>query len=59
MIVLPPDFIMESKRKKGHMNPVYLLFDRDWGGEDSDGNGVCAFVADGEVVEVGYNDMAF
>ena len=58
-IVISEEYLIESQRDRGIINPVYLLFERDWGGEDLDANGVCAFVADGEVVEVGYNDMAF
>lgn len=40
-------------------NPIYVLFNRDWGGEDLEGNGVAVLVADGEVAEVGYKDIAF
>ena len=40
-------------------NPIYVLFDRDWGGEDSDDNGVAVFIENGEVSEVGYKDIAY
>lgn len=39
-------------------NPVYVLFDRDWGGEDLEDNGVSVGIVDGEVMEVGYKDIA-
>ena len=58
-IQIQPEDCIEDQRDMGFLNPIYLLFDRDWGGDDSDANGVCAFVADGEVVEIGYNDIAF
>lgn len=51
--------------KKEHLmnrrgkNPIYVLFDRDWGGEDYDDNGVAVFIEDGEVSRVGYKDIAF
>lgn len=40
-------------------NPIYVLFNRDWGGEDLDDNGVAVLIEDGEVSEVGYKDIAF
>ena len=46
------------RRSKGR-NPVYVLFNRDWGGKDMDDNGVAVLVADGEVIEVGHKDIAF
>ena len=58
-ILIPSEDTIEYQQDMGSLNPVYLLFDRDWGGGDPDANGVCAFVADGEVVEIGYNDIAF
>lgn len=54
-IVVPEDFIMEIKGE----NAIYLLFSRDWGGEDLDENGVAVLIVDGEVSEVGYKDIAF
>ncbi len=39
-------------------NPVYILFDRDWGGEDTEDNGVAVLIEDGEVMEVGYKYIA-
>ena len=54
-IVIGQEYVMESKGK----NPVYVLFNRDWGGKDMDDNGVAVLVADGEVIEVGHKDIAF
>lgn len=54
-IVIQPEYVMESKGK----NPVYVLFNRDWGGEDTDDNGVAVFIEDGKVTETGYKDIAF
>ena len=54
-IVIDSEYVMESKGK----NPVYILFNRDWGGEDMDDNGVAVLIEDGEVTEVGYKDIAF
>lgn len=38
---------------------IYLLFNRDWGGEDLDCNGVAVRIVNEQVVEVGYKDMAY
>lgn len=54
-IIVPADYIMEDKGE----NPVYVLFDRDWGGEDLEDNGVAVFIEDGEISEVGYKYIAF
>lgn len=54
-IIVPTDYIIE---KKGE-NPIYVLFDRDWGGEDLEDNGVAVLIEDGEVSEVGYKYIAF
>lgn len=54
-IIIPEDYIMEDKGE----NPIYVLFDRDWGGEDLEDNGVAVLIEDGEVSEVGYKDIAF
>lgn len=54
-IIIDSEYVMESKGK----NPVYILFDRDWGGEDLEDNGVAVLIEDGEVTEVGYKDIAF
>ena len=54
-IIIGIEYVMESMGE----NPVYILFDRDWGGDDTDDNGVAVLVADGEVAEVGYKDIAF
>lgn len=40
-------------------NPIYVLFDCDWGGEDYDDNGVAVFIEDGEVSRVSYKDIAY
>ncbi len=54
-IIIESEYVMESKGE----NPVYILFNRDWGGEDMDDNGVAVLIEDGEVTEVGYKDIAF
>lgn len=54
-IIIPSEYIMEGKGE----NPVYLLFSRDWGGEDFEDNGVAVLIEDGEVTEVGYKYIAF
>lgn len=40
-------------------NSVFILFNRDWGGEDTEDNGVAVLIEDGEVIGVGYKDIAF
>ncbi len=57
-ILIPSEDTIEYQQDMGSLNPVYLLFDRDWGGGDPDANGVCTLVANGEVVEIGYIDIA-
>ncbi len=54
-IVVPSDYIMESFGE----TPIYVLFDRDWGGEDLEDNGVAVFIENGEVSEVDYKYIAF
>ncbi len=54
-IVISTEYIMESKGK----DPVYVLFDRDWGGDDGDDNGVAVLIENGEVTEVGYKNIAY
>ena len=54
-IIVESEYVMEDLGE----NPIYVLFNRDWGGEDLEGNGVAVLVADGEVAEVGYKDIAF
>lgn len=54
-IIVPSDYIMEIKGK----NPMYVLFNRDWGGEDLEDNGVAVLIEDGEVSEVDYKYIAF
>ena len=54
-IVIQSEYVMESKGK----NPLYVLFNRDWGGEDIEDNGVAVLIEDGEVTEVGYKCIAF
>ncbi len=49
----------EHLMKRKGKNPIYVLFDCDWGGEDYDDNGVAVFIEDGEVSKVGYKDMAY
>ena len=53
-IIVESEYVMEDLGE----NPIYVLFNRDWGGEDLEGNGVAVLVADGEVAEVGYKDIA-
>lgn len=38
---------------------VYVLFNRDWGGEDYDDNGVAVSIVNECVDEVGYKDIAY
>lgn len=54
-IVVPEDYIMESMGGRG----MYVLFDRDWGGEDFDDNGVAVSIVDETIDEVGYKDIAY
>ena len=54
-IVIESEYVMESKSE----NPLYILFNRDWGGDDTEDNGVAVLIEDGEVTEVGYKDIAF
>lgn len=54
-IIIQEEYLMEMNGE----NPIYVLFDRDWGGEDLDDNGVAVLIEDGEVSEVGYKDIAF
>lgn len=54
-IIIQEEYLMEMHGE----NPIYVLFDRDWGGEDWDDNGVAVLIEDGEVAEVGYKDIAF
>ena len=53
MIVVPADFMQEDGRR------VYLLFNRVWGGEDLDDNGVAVAFLNEEIEEIGYKEMAF
>lgn len=46
---------MESMGGRG----LYVLFDRDWGGEDLDDNGVAVSIVDDTIDEVGYKDIAY
>ena len=55
MIIVPADYIMDIKGE----NPVYILFDCDWGGEDLEDKGVAVLIEDGDVSEVGYKDIAY
>lgn len=49
----------EHLMKRKGKNPIYVLFDCDWGGEDYDDNGVAVFIENGEVSRVAYKDIAF
>ena len=53
MIVVPQDYMQEDGRR------VYLLFNRTWGGEDLDDNGVAVAFLNESVEEIGYKDIAF
>ena len=52
-IVIPNDYLMDDGRT------IYVLFNRDWGGEDYDDNGVAVRIVDETVEEAGYKDIAF
>ena len=54
-IIIREEYIMKLNGE----NSIYVLFERDWGGEDLDDNGVAVFIEDGEVSEVGYKDIAY
>ena len=51
-VIIPNDYLMGDGRK------VYVLFDRDWGGQDLEDNGVAVGLVDEAVEEVGYKDIA-
>lgn len=57
-IIIPEAYRMNNVRNKGK-RCVYVLFSRDWGGEDSDDNGVAVKLHNEEIVEAGYKDMAY
>ncbi len=52
-IVIPPEPLMDEGRK------VFLLFDRTWGGEDLDDNGIGVCFIDEQIAEIGYKNIAF
>lgn len=52
-IVIPDSYLMGDGRT------IYVLFNRDWGGEDYDDNGVAVRLVDENVGDVGYKDMAY
>ncbi|MBN1983559.1 MAG: hypothetical protein JW795_18630 [Chitinivibrionales bacterium] len=54
-IVIPQDFVMDVLGGRG----IYVLFDRDWGGDDLDDNGVAVRIVDEKVSKVGYKDIVF
>lgn len=54
-VVIPSEYTMEGKGE----HPVYLLFSREWGGEDTEDNGVAVLIEGGEVTEVDYKYIAF
>ena len=53
MIVIPPDPILDEQRR------VFLLFDRAWGGEDLDDNGIGVCFLNERIAESAYKDIAF
>ena len=57
-IIIPEAYRMNNVRNKCK-RCVYVLFSRDWGGEDSDDNGVAVKLHNEEIVEAGYKDMAY
>lgn len=54
-----PDRIVvdDYMQKKGRL--IYLLFDRVWGGEDWDDNGVAVAFLNEEIEEISYKDIAY
>ena len=53
--IIESEYVMESHGE----NSVFFLFNRNWGGEDTEDNGVAVLIEDGEVTGVGYKDIAF
>lgn len=52
-VVVAWDFAQKDKRS------IYLLFSREWGGEDLDDNGIGVHYINEVIDEIGYKDMAF
>ena len=52
-LIIPPDYLMEDGRR------IYLLFDKTWGGEDLDDNGVGVCFINEQIAEIGHKDIAF
>lgn len=52
-LIIPPDYLMEDGRS------IYLLFDKTWGGEDLDDNGIGVCFLNEQIAEIGYKDIAF
>lgn len=52
-LVIPPDDLMEKEKT------IYLLFGKQWGGEDLDDNGIGVCLIDEQISEIGYKDIAF
>ena len=52
-IVILPDYLMETGRR------IYLLFDRTWGGEDLDDNGIGVCFINEKIAKIGYKEIAF
>ena len=46
-------FILKNERC------IYVLFNRDWGGPDTDDNGVAVEIKNEKVTSVGYKDIAY
>lgn len=52
-ILIPATFLLDENRI------IYLLFNRDWGGEDDEDNGVAVKIVNEHVIDVGYKDIAY
>lgn len=52
-IIIPATFLLNDNRI------IYLLFNRDWGGEDYEDNGVAVKIVNEQVSDVAYKDMAY
>ena len=52
-LIIPPDYLMEDGRS------IYLLFDKTWGSEDLDDNGMGVCFLNEQIAEIGYKDIAF
>ena len=52
-VIIPPDYLLDKGRR------IYLLFDRKWGGDDLDDNGIGVCFLNEQISEIGYKDIAF